>query len=211
MLITILNESLNQNYNLFLEANKEREMYLQKLEQKNNHLNKQYFLSSQLEEEEEEYGENEDSNDYEISDQKNLEEKSQNCDCIDILIVDDEEFNVMASQKMIKNLGFESHAAYNGEECINLNCNCNKNYYKLIFLDIVMPILDGIKTAKIIQEMIDNKEINENVQIIFVSGNIDGNELKESLLKIYCVKECLQKPVRIDKYQKILEKYYKNN
>ena len=74
-----------------------------------------------------------------------------------------------------------------------------------------MPVLDGIKTAKKIQEMIDNKEINENIQIIFVSGNIDGNELKESLLKIYCVKECLQKPVRLDKYQKIFEKYYKNN
>ena len=124
----------------------------------------------------------------------------------------------MASQKMIKNLGFESHAAYNGEECINLikekqklNCNCNKNYYKLIFLDIVMPVLDGIKTARKLQEMIDNKEINENIQIIFISGNIDGAELKESLLKINCVKECLQKPVKIDKYQKIFEKYYKND
>ena len=74
-----------------------------------------------------------------------------------------------------------------------------------------MPVLDVIKTARKIQEMIDNKEINENVQIIFVSGNIDGNELKESLLKINCVKECLQKPVKIDKYQKIFEKYYKND
>ena len=73
-----------------------------------------------------------------------------------------------------------------------------------------MPVLDGIKTAKKIQEMIDNKEINENIQIIFVSGNIDGDELKKSLLQINCVKECLQKPVKIDKYQKILEKYLKN-
>ena len=72
-----------------------------------------------------------------------------------------------------------------------------------------MPVLDGIKTAKKIQEMIDNKEINDNIKIVFVSGNIDGKELKESLLKIGCVKECLQKPVRIDKYEKILEKYYK--
>ena len=74
-----------------------------------------------------------------------------------------------------------------------------------------MHVLDGIKTAKIIQEMINKKEINNKIQIVFVSGNIDGNELKESLLKMDCVKECLQKPVRIDKYQKILEKYYKND
>ena len=72
-----------------------------------------------------------------------------------------------------------------------------------------MPVLDGIKAAKKIQEMIDNKEINENTQIVFVSGNIDGNDLKNSLLQIKCVKECLQKPVKMDRYQKILEKYYK--
>ena len=73
----------------------------------------------------------------------------------------------MASQKMVQKLGFQSDIAFNGEECINLiknkkklNCLCNKSYYKLIFLDIVMPILDGIKTAKKIQEMIDKKESN---------------------------------------------------
>ena len=73
-----------------------------------------------------------------------------------------------------------------------------------------MPIMDGIKTAHKIQEMIDNKEINENVHIIFISGNIDGPDLKKTLLEINCVKECLQKPVQITKYQKILEKYYEN-
>ncbi len=123
----------------------------------------------------------------------------------------------MESQKMLNNLGFQSDKAYNGEECIKLikdkkelNCKCNRNYYKIIFLDIVMPVLDGIKTAKKIQSMIDNKEINDNTKIIFISGNIDGDELKQSLLKINCVKECLQKPVKIDKYQKILEKYHKD-
>ena len=92
-----------------------------------------------------------------------------------------------------------------------LNCKCERNYYKIIFLDIVMPVMDGIKAAKTIQEMINNKEINENVKIVFISGNIDGADLEKSLLAINCVKECLQKPVQISKYQKILEKYYWNN
>ena len=122
----------------------------------------------------------------------------------------------MASQRMIKNIGYQTDAAYNGEECINLikekqklNCKCNKNHYKLILLDIVMPELDGISTAKKVQEMITNKEIDDDIKIVFVSGNIDGEELKNSLLQIECVKDCLQKPVGIDKYRKILEKYYK--
>ena len=43
----------------------------------------------------------------------------------------------------------------------------------------------------------------------FISGNIDDSQLRDSLLKINCVKECLPKPVQISKYQKIIEKYYK--
>ena len=166
---------------------------------------------------EEDLNENEESKDYNKTDEEKEEEEEENtCNCRDILIVDDEEFNVMASRGMIKRIGYESDVAYNGEECLNLikekqkmNCKCGRNFYKIILLDIVMPVLDGIKAAKKIQEMIDKKEINENINIIFISGNIDGKDLKESLLKINCVKECLQKPVRIDKYQKLFEKYYK--
>ena len=48
---------------------------------------------------------------------------------------------------------------------------------------------------------------NYNVLIISLAIILGKN----SLLKIKCVKECLQKPVMIAKYQKILEKYYNNN
>ena len=208
---TILNESIRENEELFIKANKEMKLHLEKTDNKN--LNN-FALDNEIEGEEAEE-ENEEYEDLEENNQQ--EEEKFNCNCVDILVVDDEKFNVMATQKMIKNIGYESDAAYNGEECINLikekqklNCKCQKNYYKLIFLDIVMPVLDGISAAKKIQEMIDNKEINENLNIIFVSGNIDGSGLKNSLLEIGCVKECLQKPVRIDKYKKIFEKYYKD-
>ena len=74
-----------------------------------------------------------------------------------------------------------------------------------------MPVMDGIKTAKKIQEMIDQKILNSETKIVFISGNIDGSNIKNTLLEINCVKECLQKPVNINKYQKILEKYYNCN
>ena len=210
---TIFNDNIKEDGHLFEEANKERKLCLNKIKKNNCVLNSELPPSSQFEEEEleegEEYEENEDLNKLEG-------EEEFDCNCSDILIVDDEKFNVMASQRMIKNIGYQTDAAYDGEECINLikekqnlNCKCNRNHYKLIFLDIVMPVLDGISTAKKVQEMITNKEIDDDIKIVFVSGNIDGEELKNSLLQIECVKDCLQKPVGIDKYRKILEKYYK--
>ena len=214
---TLIDESLNENNNLFIEAFKETSEYLQKSINKNNI---DFISQSNIEQNEEGYEEDEENEeDEEIEEnEKSYEPSKEQCKCADLLVVDDEEFNVMASQRMLKNLGFESDKAFNGEECINLikekkelNCQCEKNYYKIIFLDIVMPVMDGIKTAKKIQEMIDNKEINENIKIIFISGNIDGADLQNSLLQIKCVKECLQKPVQIAKYQKLLEKYYNKN
>jgi len=209
---TIFNDNIKENDHLFEEADKERKLCLKKIKKDNCTSNSELPPSSQIEEEELEEGEENE----EIEDLNKLEEEEILCNCSDILIVDDEKFNVMASQRMFKNIGYQTDAAYNGEECINLikekqklNCKCNKNHYKLILLDIVMPVLDGISTAKKVQEMITNKEIDDNITIVFVSGNIDGEELKNSLLQIECVKECLQKPVGIDKYRKILEKYYK--
>ena len=213
---TICNDNIDENDQLFLEANDEREKCLKK--SKKNIISEDCIPDSQFDEEDDEEEEEEEDDDEEGEEEEdNVEEEEKSkCNCLDLLIVDDEKFNVMAAQRMLKNLGYESDAAYNGEECINLikekqklNCQCNKNYYKLIFLDIVMPVLDGISTAKKVQEMIDNKEINENIKIIFVSGNVDGKNIKNQLLQMNCVKECLQKPVRIDKYQKIIEKYYK--
>ena len=202
--VTVINDNILQNKKLFLDAKKERQLHLQESGNKNN----------------EDISKSSESKKHDISEEneESLNPSEEICNCANLLVVDDEEFNVMASQKMLKNLGYISDKAYNGQECIDLiiqkgksNCKCGRNYYKIIFLDIVMPIMDGIKTAHKIQEMIDNKEINENVKIVFISGNIDGPDLKKSLLEINCVKECLKKPVQITKYQKIIEKYYQNS
>jgi len=229
------NDSINENKNLLIETSEEKKSGLQKSKNTKLSISKSSIFSDEIKEDEKEDVENEENEDSENSEIKEnseeSEEKEENedkeesqtpseekCNCADLLVVDDEEFNVMASQRMLKNLGYFSDKAYNGQECIDLinekknsNCKCGKNYYKIIFLDIVMPIMDGIKTAHKVQEMIDNKEINEGVKIVFISGNIDGADLEKSLLEIKCVKECLQKPVMITKYQKILEKYYNNN
>ena len=200
---TLVGNDIDENETLFMKAVKESQFHMEKKKNKKKTL---LLSRSSAEKSKKKYGSESDSEFF------NSEEQ---CNCADILVVDDEEFNVMATRRMLKNLGLESDAAYNGEECISLinekiklNCKCKSSYYKLIFLDIVMPVMDGIETAKNIQEMIDKKVLNDDTKIIFISGNIDGSNLQKLLLEINCVKECLQKPVKISKYQKIIEKYY---
>ena len=208
---TLIDNDINENESLFFKAIKERKIHMDKTNKKNNKLINFSQSSDQKSpiKMQNSVEDSIDDSDY------FFHSEEEECNCADLLVVDDEKFNVIASQRILQNLGFESDAAYNGEECINLinkklksKCKCNRLYYKIIFLDIVMPIMDGIKAANEIQNMIDKKILNNETKIIFISGNINDPKLKNSLLEIGCVKECLQKPVQISKYQMILEKYY---
>ena len=138
------------------------------------------------------------------------------CKCNDVLLCDDEEFNLSTIKNMLKKLNVNSDISTNGQECIDailkkkkLNCNCDKKNYKLILLDMMMPIMNGFDASKKIQEMIDNNEIN-NLKIVIVSAHIEDN-LINSLKQFKCIVEEVPKPLKKKKLQEILDNYYFKN
>ena len=137
----------------------------------------------------------------------------KNCNCKDIILCDDESFNLSTIKNMLKKFKIECDLSTNGKECIDLilnkkksNCHCKKKYYKLIFLDMMMPIMNGLETAKKIQSMIDNNEIN-NLKIIIISAHIEENLIIE-LKNIKCIVETVNKPLKKTKLEELLKMYY---
>ena len=71
----------------------------------------------------------------------------------DILIIDDDAFSVFSLQTILKtNFNLESDFAYNGEEGIKKIIQKsygkrNKGTYRLIFMDLNMPIMNGIQAT----------------------------------------------------------------
>ncbi len=140
---------------------------------------------------------------------------NNNCKrCNDVLLCDDEEFNLSTIKNMLKKFKVNADISTNGKECLDsilkkkeLNCNCNKSSYKLLLLDMMMPVMDGFEAAKKIQELINKKEINDCLKIVIVSAHIESNLVK-SLKELKCVVEEVAKPLKKTKLEEILNNYY---
>ena len=138
------------------------------------------------------------------------------CQCRDVLIVDDEQFNLSCISNILLKLKIKSDLCYDGRECVKRikdkivkNCNCNKSYYKLILMDVLMPHMSGKEAAEKIQSLVNDRVLNENVNIVFISACVDqASNFDELKKRIPIAKEFLLKPVKKSKIEEILKKYY---
>ena len=91
---------------------------------------------------------------------------SRECICADILIVDDDAFNLFSLEIMLKNFSFSCKKALNGQEAIEILKNFKKCHdrckgIRLVLMDYQMPVLDGVESTKEIRKMIEKGEIEE--------------------------------------------------
>lgn len=86
------------------------------------------------------------------------------------LIVEDNKINQLVLNKLVKNLykHCDIDIANNGEEGVDL---FKKKHYSMIFIDINMPIKNGIETA------IEIRKIDKDIPILAVTANV-SNEKK---------------------------------
>lgn len=68
-----------------------------------------------------------------------------NCSGKKVLIVDDGEVNIRIASKYLEQYNFTIESASNGKDCIEMVKN---NQYDIIFLDHMMPEMDGVATIK---------------------------------------------------------------
>lgn len=114
---------------------------------------------------------------------------------IDILIVDDMEFNLTVLKRILENLHnnckcsgyhqeFVVHTANSGSEAIEMITKMNEKEsgYKIIIMDCQMPEMNGWEATKKIRQMFQNGEISILPYIIAYSA-FDSNKDIEKCLK----------------------------
>ncbi len=120
-----------------------------------------------------------------------------------ILIVDDNQNNRMILGLLIEDyleenpdISLQFKEAKNGKEAVDM---CREESFDLVFMDIMMPEMDGIEATKRIRE--DDK----NVMIIAVSA-VDDSERKKNILN-RGAEDYISKPVNADIFQSRIANY----
>ncbi|CAD8201518.1 unnamed protein product [Paramecium pentaurelia] len=123
------------------------------------------------------------------------------CDkCVHVLIVDDIPFNQIALKLMLKHYQIEADQAFDGLQAIDkvktkLQEHCS--IYKLIFMDIEMPGIDGFQTSKQINELTQQQSM-----IVICSAYDTQQNLIEG--QKVGISTFLPKPVKQDELEVVL-------
>ncbi|CAD8200344.1 unnamed protein product [Paramecium pentaurelia] len=131
------------------------------------------------------------------------------CNCIQILNVDDVRFNHSAIEALLSQHKMKMDSAYNGQQAIEkikqkLNSTCCKTY-KLIFMDIEMPVKNGYQASKDITEILKQQNLIDQCTIVMCSA-YNGNENNDILINCG-IKEILPKPIEQKQFKQLLDKY----
>ena len=105
-----------------------------------------------------------------------------------ILVVDDERDICSMFRKWLDRQRFTVDCALSGNKAIGL---LEKNYFDIVFLDIVMP---GVSANKVLKKI---REMSPKTKIIAISGQLIDRNLREEMQQRGAA-DILQKPFKIE-------------
>ena len=117
-----------------------------------------------------------------------------------ILIVDDVEMNLKVVEGLLKETKIQIDTAVSGREC--LEC-VKKKQYDIVFLDHMMPEMDGIETLQNMKLLTDNP--NRETPVIMLTANAIVGAKEEYMEAGFT--DYLTKPIRETELLEMLRKY----
>ncbi len=115
---------------------------------------------------------------------------TQSAHILRILIVDDNAVNRKVLLSMLNHLEYRADMVTNGQEAIQA---LEKQPYDLVFMDIQMPILDGLRAAQTIRQNLADKEHPYIIAITAYADRFDRDTCINAGMNDY-----LSKPATLD-------------
>ena len=115
-----------------------------------------------------------------------------------VLLTDDNEMNCKVAANLLKLFGIKPDICTSGREAI---VKMATEHYDILFLDHMMPDMDGIETLKALQK----KELTKDTKVIALTANAVVGAKEQYLSAGF--DDYLSKPIQIPEMEKMLIKY----
>ena len=111
---------------------------------------------------------------------KNSNLRNKNClNGVRILLVEDNEINTEIATELLTEEGCIVETANDGVVCIDMIEKADADYYKMILMDIQMPVMNGYDTTLTIRKMKDTKKAR--IPIIAMTANAFAEDIQKVL------------------------------
>ena len=117
-----------------------------------------------------------------------------------ILVVDDNEMNLKVFLGLLKNHGMQIDTAMSGKECL---ARIEQNAYHIIFMDHLMPEMDGVETLRRIRKLKTNQ--SKDAVIVALTANAVSGAREMFLEEGF--DDYLSKPIIAIKLEQMIQKY----
>ena len=120
-----------------------------------------------------------------------------------ILVVEDVPINLKIAAFLLENMGFVVTTAGNGAEAVEVFSRSAEGEYTAIFMDVMMPVLDGLEATKIIRKM----DRADAARIPIVAVTADALEEERGTIVSAGMNGCLLKPLTAEAVNNEIMKY----
>lgn len=117
-----------------------------------------------------------------------------------ILVVDDNDMNLFVVKSLLKKTQINIDLCDSGQKCLDMIKN---THYDLIFLDHMMPGIDGVETLRRMRENLDHR--CTDTPVIALTANAIVGMKEQYLAQGFC--DYLSKPVEGQKLENMIQKY----
>ncbi len=117
-----------------------------------------------------------------------------------VLVVDDNDINCMVAEEMLKPLQMQIELASDGRQALEL---IQEKKYDLIFMDHLMPVMDGVEAVKELRKL--EGTYYKNVPVIALTGNT-AQEQRDEYIQAG-MNDYLSKPIDLMDIYRIIKKW----
>ena len=122
-----------------------------------------------------------------------------------VLVAEDNELNWEILRELLETMNLSPEHAEDGQKAVDMLISKPSDYYRMIFMDVQMPVLDGNAATAKIRGLTEENEAYKNIPIIALSANL-FQEDKERAYRSG-VNGYLGKPIDLVELRKVLDEW----